>query len=231
MPKAMQYSKGSVIYFSGDKDERIFILQKGMILLTSTDIETGAPATEYIREGEFFGVKSALGHFPREESATVFTDSICISMSVQEFENLFSSNKQIIMKMLKVFSNQLRKIHKKIEDILHDEISEDQFEGMENVAKSFYEDEEYKSCADVCLKFLKLFPVAPNKNYMAKLYIDSKKRLEMQKVRGLIGKDMQQVPQPFRDLWESGWQSRHVLCKGPVSASQRIEEGVGAESQ
>lgn len=190
MPKAMQYSKGSVIYFSGDKDERIFILQKGMILLTSTDIETGAPATEYIREGEFFGVKSALGHFPREESATVFTDSICISMSVQEFENLFSSNKQIIMKMLKVFSNQLRKIHKKIEDILHDEISEDQFEGMENVAKSFYEDEEYKSCADVCLKFLKLFPDAPNKNYMAKLYIDSKKRLEMQKERGLIGKDI-----------------------------------------
>lgn len=190
MPKAMQYSKGSVIYFSGDKDERIFILQKGMILLTSTDIETGAPVTEYIREGEFFGVKSALGHFPREESATVFTDSICISMSVQEFENLFSSNKQIIMKMLKVFSNQLRKIHKKIEDILHDEISEDQFEGMENVAKSFYEDEEYKSCADVCLKFLKLFPDAPNKNYMAKLYIDSKKRLEMQKERGLIRKDI-----------------------------------------
>jgi len=190
MPKAMQYSKGSVIYFSGDKDERIFILQKGMILLTSTDIETGAPVTEYIREGEFFGVKSALGHFPREESATVFTDSVCISMTVQEFENLFSSNKQIIMKMLKVFSNQLRKIHKKIEDILHDEISEDQFEGMENVAKSFYEDEEYKSCADVCLKFLKLFPDAPNKNYMAKLYIDSKKRLEMQKERGLIRKDI-----------------------------------------
>lgn len=190
MPKAMQYSKGSVIYFSGDKDERIFILQKGMILLTTTDIETGAPVTEYIREGEFFGVKSALGHFPREEIATVFTDSICISMSVQEFENLFSSNKQIIMKMLKVFSNQLRKIHKKIEDILHDEISEDQFEGMENVAKSFYEDEEYKSCADVCLKFLKLFPDAPNKNYMAKLYIDSKKRLEMQKERGLIRKDI-----------------------------------------
>ena len=103
MPKAMQYTKGSVIYFSGDKDDRIFILQKGMIILTSTDVETGAPLTECIKEGEFFGVKSALGHFPREESATVITDSICIAMTVQEFENLFSSNKQIIMKMLKVF--------------------------------------------------------------------------------------------------------------------------------
>ena len=37
MPKAMSYTKGSIIYFSGDKDERIFILQKGFIVLTSTE--------------------------------------------------------------------------------------------------------------------------------------------------------------------------------------------------
>ena len=65
MPKAMQYSNGSVIYFAGDKDDRIFILQKGRIVLSSIDIETNATVTECIREGEFFGVKSALGHFPR----------------------------------------------------------------------------------------------------------------------------------------------------------------------
>ena len=168
MPKAMQYSKGSVIYFSGDNDDRIFILQKGMIILTSTDVETNAPVTEYIKEGEFFGVKSALGHFPREENATVVVDSVCIAMSVQEFENLFSSNKQIIMKMLKVFSNQLRKVHKKIESILHDDEAEDQFTGMEAVAKSFYATEEYKTCADVCFRFLQRFPDAPNKNNIAR---------------------------------------------------------------
>lgn len=185
MPKAMQYTKGSVIYFSGDKDDRIFILQKGMIILTSTDVETGAPLTECIKEGEFFGVKSALGHFPREESATVITDSICIAMTVQEFENLFSSNKQIIMKMLKVFSNQLRKIHKKIESILHDNVDEDQFSGMEAVAKSFYENEEYKACSDVCLKFLQRFPDAQNKDIMARMYVDSKKRADIQQSRGI----------------------------------------------
>lgn len=187
MPKAMQYTKGSVIYFSGDKDDRIFILQKGMIILTSTDIETGSPVTEYIREGEFFGVKSSLGHFPREENATVVTDSLCIAMTVQEFENLFSSNKQIIMKMLKVFSNQLRKIHKKIESILHDDDEEDQYSGMEAVATSFYNDEEYKSCSDVCLKFLQRFPNAPNKDHIARLYVESKKRADIQASRG-IGK-------------------------------------------
>lgn len=184
MPRAVQYTKGSIIYFSGDKDERIFILQKGVVFLTSTDIETGAPVTEYIREGEFFGVKSAFGHFPREETATVVTDAITISMTVPEFENLFSSNKQIIMKMLRVFSNQLRSIHKKTESILNSHEDVNQYTGMQLVAQSFYDDEQYKSCCDVCLKALTRFPTAPNKNAIAKLYTDSKKRADMQAARG-----------------------------------------------
>lgn len=180
----MQYTKGSIIYFSGDKDERIFILQKGTIILTSTDIETGIPVTEYIKEGEFFGVKSALGHFPREETATVVSDSMTIAMSVQEFEKLFSNNKQVIMKMLRVFSNQLRNIHKKTESILnsHEEVNPQA--GMLAVAQSFYDDEQYKTCCDVCLKFLQRFPNSLNKETVAKLYTDSKKRMEMQTQRG-----------------------------------------------
>ena len=60
MPKAMQYTKGSIIYFEGDHDERIFIMQQGAVLLTSTDIESGQPVAEQVKSGEFFGVKSAL---------------------------------------------------------------------------------------------------------------------------------------------------------------------------
>lgn len=183
MPRAMQYTKGSIIYFSGDKDERIFILQKGFIVLTSTDIETSSPVTEYIREGEFFGVKSALGHFPREETATVVSDSIAISMTLQEFEKMFSGNKQVIMKMLKVFSNQLRALHRKTESILnsHDDIS--QSGGMISVAQCFYDDEEYRACCDVCLKFLQRYPTSLSRENVGRLYTDSKRRYEMQLAR------------------------------------------------
>ena len=185
MPRAIQYTKGSIIYFSGDKDERVFILQKGLVILTSTDIETGSPVTEHIREGEFFGVKSAFGHFPREETATVVSDTVTICMTVQEFETLFSSNKQIIMKMLRVFSNQLRLIHKKIESILNSHDAVSQYAGMELVAKSFFDDEEYASCCDVCIKQLTRFPNAPNKNEVAKLYADSKHRADLASSRGM----------------------------------------------
>ena len=181
MPKTMQYTKGSIIYFAGDRDERIFILQKGSILLTSVDIETGANVVEHIREGEFFGVKSAFGHFPREETATVLTDSVTLAMSLSEFEQLFSTNKSVIIKMLKVFSKQLRNIHKKTESILnsHEEINP--LLGMQSVAQCFYEDNQNKACCDVCLKFFTRYPNAPNTNNMKQLYLAAKKRMEIQK--------------------------------------------------
>lgn len=186
MPKAMQYTKGSIIYFSGDRDERIFILQKGAIILTSTDIETGIPITEHIREGEFFGVKSAFGHFPREETATVVVDSITVSMNFMEFEKLFGNNKAVILKMLKVFSNQLRNIHKKTESILNSTEEISQNIGMQSVAQSFYDDEQYKSCCDVCAKYFTLFPSSSNTEQVKKLYLDSKKRMDAQSSRGKI---------------------------------------------
>ena len=181
MPKTMQYTKGSIIYFAGDRDERIFILQKGSILLTSIDIETGANVVEHIKEGEFFGVKSAFGHFPREETVTVLTDSVTVAMSLSEFEQLFSTNKSVIFKMLKVFSRQLRNIHKKTESILnsHEEINP--LLGMQSVAQCFYEDNQNKACCDVCIKFFTRYPNAPNTNNMKQLYLAAKKRMEVKK--------------------------------------------------
>ena len=122
MPKAIQYRTGSIIYFEGDNDDRIFILQKGTVVLKSTDIETGAPINETIAIGEFFGVKSAFGHFPREETVSVMSGAQCVALTVPEFEHLFGGNKAVILKMLKVFSNQLRNIHKKIDSILDNKV-------------------------------------------------------------------------------------------------------------
>ena len=173
MPKAMQYTKGSIIYFEGDRDERVFIMQQGAVLLSSTDIETGQAIAEQVKSGEFFGVKSALGHFAREETATALVPTIAVALTVQEFEILVSNNKQLIMKMLRVFSNQLRQIHKKTESILNN-VSVDQQSGMLSVAQSFYEDEQFRSACDVYLKFLTRYPNTPRKEEVAKLYTEAK---------------------------------------------------------
>ncbi|HKL85245.1 MAG TPA: cyclic nucleotide-binding domain-containing protein [Treponemataceae bacterium] len=158
MPKAIQFKPNSVIYFAGDVDDRVFLLQKGRVALTSTDIETGKQVTDYIREGEFFGVKSALGHFPREESVMVITDSHVLSFSTIEFESFVQTNTRIIMKMLKVFSNQLRNIHRQIESLLHSKEETNQDDGMFSVASCFYKSQQYRAASEVATRYLKLFP-------------------------------------------------------------------------
>lgn len=177
MPKLVNFSKGSIVYFEDDKDDKIYILQSGTIILTSIDPETKITVTNQVKPGEFFGVKSALGRFPREETATVLQDSQVIALTVPEFEKNFSGNKQIIMKMLRVFSAQLRQIHKRIEQILNSTPESPQA-GMLAVAKSFFEDEEFVSCYDVCLKYLKRFPQSPYIEHVKKLFAASRMYLE-----------------------------------------------------
>lgn len=158
MPKAVQYKPNSVVYFAGDVDERVYLLQKGRLALTSTDIETGKQVTEYIREGEFFGVKSALGHFPREESVMVIVESVVLSFTTPEFEAFAQNNTRIIMKMLKVFSNQLRHIHRQTESRLHSEEQTDPEDGLYSVVNCFYSSQQYKAAAQVATRYLKLYP-------------------------------------------------------------------------
>ena len=171
MPKTVQYNKGSIIYFENDNDERIFILQKGVVILSSIDIETGGTNTVQLATGEFFGAKSALGHFPREETATVLQDAIVISMTVQEFERIFTNNKKVVYKMLRVFSGQLREYHKKSKALLKNYNEPSQDEGMLDVAKCFFIEKKYRSCMDICIKYLTQFPEAGDKEQVVKLYI------------------------------------------------------------
>lgn len=170
MPKAVPYKKGSIIFFAGDKDDRIFILQKGNITLTGEDLQTGAQIVENLHEGEFFGVKSALSHMPRIETANVQSDAVVVLLTPQEFEKIFGRNPAVIGKMLHVFSKNLRDLHKRTEELLK---SEEHFvspeEGMIRVAKSFEQAEEYRSACSVCNLILSRFHEGERKAEVEKL--------------------------------------------------------------
>ncbi len=170
MPKVLSYAKGSIIFFEGDKDERIYILQSGTVILSQTDLETGSHINELVNPGEFFGVKSALAHKPKMETANVVTDVQVIQLSVQEFEQIIGRNQEMILKMLRVFSKNLRQIHKKTENVLKNDTSALPPEvGMNIVAQCFFDEQKYKSCVSICEKFLTRFPNASNAKTMKKL--------------------------------------------------------------
>ncbi|MDY6935763.1 MAG: cyclic nucleotide-binding domain-containing protein [Spirochaetota bacterium] len=113
-----RYKHGSIIYFEGDKSEYIYILKAGKVILTSIKIDTGEEDKEEIKLGEFFGVKSALGKYPREETAQTIGETILLVLTLADFEKLILKKVELVMKMLRVFSNQLRRIGRMVREVL-----------------------------------------------------------------------------------------------------------------
>lgn len=157
-PKANRFKSNSFIYFAGDAADKIYILTSGKILLKSNDIETNEELKELINTGEFFGVKSALGKSPRDETAVVLQDSDVIVFTIPEFEQMVLSNTRVIMKMLKVFSNQLRRIHGKVQSLMTKTESTDTEQGLFNVGDYYFNTRQYRQAAYALGRYLTYYP-------------------------------------------------------------------------
>lgn len=159
MPKAVNYKANSIVYFRGDTSEKVYILKSGKVSLNYNDIETGQEMHDLIQTGEFFGVKSALGKYPREETAVVLTDATMISFTVPEFEQIALQNTRIIMKMLKVFSNQLRRIHKQVRNLLMTGANtNDPESGLFKIGQYYLKSRKFKQAVYALRRYLTYYP-------------------------------------------------------------------------
>ena len=161
MPKPLQYRSGNLIYFQGDPADKVFILQTGRVNLVYQDIETGQDVHDLVQPGEFFGVKSALGRYPREENAVAIQDSTVMAFTAPEFEALAMANTRIIMKMLKVLSNQLRKIHKQVSSLMAKE-EQNPEAGLFSVGEYYLKSKRYSQARYVFSRYLTYYPSGRN---------------------------------------------------------------------
>jgi CRP-like cAMP-binding protein len=157
MPKSHQYFTGSLIYAQGDEANKLFILQSGKVSLTSVDSETESDIRDLVSPGEFFGVKSALGHFPREENAIAVADSTAMVFTVPEFEAFAVSNPKIIIKMLKVFSNQMRRVHSQIAKLMETEVVKPD-EGLFAIGERYLKLKRYAHAKYIFSRYLIHYP-------------------------------------------------------------------------
>ncbi|MDR1105045.1 MAG: cyclic nucleotide-binding domain-containing protein [Treponema sp.] len=167
MPKPLQYRSGSLIYFQGDAADKVFILQKGAVNLVYQDIETGQDVHDLVQPGEFFGVKSALGRYPREENAIALADTAIMAFTVPEFETLAMANTRIVMKMLKVFSNQMRRIHRQVSSLMEKEEANPEA-GLFNVGEYYLKNKRFTQAKYVFSRYLTYYPSGRNAIQAAK---------------------------------------------------------------
>jgi TolA-binding protein len=161
MPKPLQYRSGSLIYFQGDPADKIYILQTGKVSLVYQDIETGEDIRDPVQPGEFFGVKSALGRYTREENAVALSDTTVMVFTVPEFEAVAMANSRIIMKMLKVFSNQMRRVHKQVSKVMAKE-EQSPADGLYNVGEFYLKNKRFSLAKHVFSRYLTFYPSGKN---------------------------------------------------------------------
>lgn len=188
MPKPFQYRAGSLIYYQGDTADKIFILQNGKVSLVYKDIETGEDVKDQVQPGEFFGVKSALGSFPREENAFALSETTVMAFTVPEFEALAAQNIRIIIKMLKVLSTQMRKIHRQVSSLMEkEEVKPD--EGLYNVGEYYLKNKKYSHAKYVFSQYLTYYPSGKNALQATKNLM-----LAENSIRGIVTKGQTAAP-------------------------------------
>lgn len=187
MPRVVSFSKGNILFFAGDNDDRIFILKSGAITLVKTDISNGADIREIIKVGEFFGVKSALAGAFRMETAQATIDSVVIQLTVNEFEHLFGQNKNITMKMLGVFSRNIREQNALMERLLHKEAQKmSSKEGLEALVEMFDKSGDFRSEESIISMLIENYGDEVNKDELEKRKSEVIAKEEEKKAAGFV---------------------------------------------
>jgi len=152
------YKPGSIIYSENDKSEYIYILKSGRVLLTYTKIDTGEELKEEVRQGEFFGVKSALGKYPREETAQTIGETVVLALSLGDFERMILKNVNVVRKMLRVFSNQLRRLNRTVRTVLGDSENVNPQLELFRIGEHYFKTGDFTKASYAFKKYMEYYP-------------------------------------------------------------------------
>lgn len=215
MPKARNYNGGSIVYFAGDTGNDVYVLQKGRVSLISTALESGEEIKEEVKLGEFFGVKSTLGNYPREETAQVYGNTSVIVFSSQEFEQYCLKNTRLIMTMLRVFSKQLRDVHRAVREILKADAARNPAFELLNTGESFYRNGNIDHALYALDKYLSYNPNGRNVSRAQELIQMAKK--------GMTYPINFPPPAPEDDP-NAGQAGREGVSRGMMAADQALDD-------
>jgi len=156
-PQIKKFNKNSIIYFTGDTDSNIYILKEGQVVINYIPPDKLEEEAYLVKPGEFFGLKSAMGKYPREETAMAVSDVVAIVLNEAEFLAVNGKNEELLLKILKALSKELRDTVKKVNQLSgQSEVLPDV--GLFNYGMYYFRIKQYKK-AEYCFKrLLELYP-------------------------------------------------------------------------
>lgn len=108
MCKEERFPANTVIFQENTRGERLYLILEGRVKISKVTKYGAETILAYLGKGDYFGEMELLDDQPRSARTTAVENTVCASLSKQDFDNLLKSNNIIQLNMLKSMTRRLR---------------------------------------------------------------------------------------------------------------------------
>ncbi|MEW6060865.1 MAG: cyclic nucleotide-binding domain-containing protein [Bacteroidota bacterium] len=108
MCKEERFPASTVIFQENTRGERLYMILEGRVKISKVTKYGAETILAYLGKGDYFGEMELLDDQPRSARTTAVENTVCASLSKQDFDNLLKSNNIIQLNMLKSMTKRLR---------------------------------------------------------------------------------------------------------------------------
>ncbi|MDP4090741.1 MAG: Crp/Fnr family transcriptional regulator [Bacillota bacterium] len=112
-----KYRKGQVIFFEGDVEDKLYIVNQGRIKIYKYNREGREQILYILSEGEFIGDMSLLKKGRIQFNAEALEDTLICTIAKDDFDEIVSKNPEITLKMLEMLHDRLQNLENLIQNL------------------------------------------------------------------------------------------------------------------
>jgi CRP-like cAMP-binding protein len=107
-----------VLYLPGDKGDRIYLLKRGVVKISTLTDDGKEIILALLRPGEVFGEESVLEDAPRDHMAEAYEDALICVITRQDFMGILRAHPEMAFKVTKLVGFRLRTLRNRVEGLL-----------------------------------------------------------------------------------------------------------------
>lgn len=139
------HKKKDTLYYEGDYPNAIFLLTKGKIKTYKINDDAKEYITALLKPGDFFGYLPVMENRAYDECAVCLEDAEVIKILRQDFLRLIENNRDVASKFIKMISNDLVALEKKLLSLAYDSVRKRAANALLELKERYgAEDENYK---------------------------------------------------------------------------------------
>lgn len=112
-----KYRKGQVIFFEGDVEDKLYIVNQGKIKIYKYNREGREQILYILSEGEFIGDMSLLKKGNFQFNAEALEDTLICTIAKDDFDEIITRNPEITLKILEVLHDRLMSLENLIQNL------------------------------------------------------------------------------------------------------------------